>query len=68
MTAVNAQREIPAAFKELHSSLESLQQDAVIYVNSSQLQLALKGLGSEDPVTRIAGEGPEYRVSCSSID
>ena len=68
MTAVNAQREIPAAFKELHSSLEFLQQDAVIYVNSSQLQLALKGLGSEDPVTRIAGEGPEYRVSCSSID
>ena len=55
VTAVNVQRELPAAFKELHASLKSLEQDAALYVNSSQLHLALRGLESEDAITRVAG-------------
>lgn len=56
VTAVNAKREIPPAFQDLHTSLKALESEAGVYVNISQLQLALRGLESENPVTRIAGQ------------
>ena len=63
VTAVNAKREIPPAFQELYSSLKALETEAGVYVNTSQLHLALRGLESEDPVTRIAGQ--IYVAPCS---
>ena len=56
VTAVNAKREIPSAFQDLHTSLKALETEAGVYVNTSQLQLALRGVESENPVTRIAGQ------------
>lgn len=55
VTAVNAPKAIPPAFRELHDALSVLQRDAAVYTNLSQLQLALRGLESENGITRIAG-------------
>ena len=56
VTAVNAKREVPPAFQELYTSLKALETKAGVYVNTSQLHLALRGIESENPVTRIAGQ------------
>ena len=55
VTAVNAQKNIPLEYKELHDALKDLESSAGVYVNLSQLQLALQGLESRDAVTRVAG-------------
>ena len=55
VTAVNVRRDIPLRFRILHESLKALESDAAVYINSSQLRLALRGLESENAVTRIAG-------------
>ena len=56
VTAVNVKRNIPPRFLELHESLKALETEAAVHVNSSQLSLALRGLESENAITRIAGE------------
>lgn len=61
VTAINAHRELPPPFRELRDSLSSLQTEAAVYVNSSQLQLALRGLESENAVTRVASKTPRPR-------
>lgn len=58
--AVNVRRDIPPRFRNLHESLKILETEAAVYVNLSQLRLALRGLESENAVTRIAG------ISCYS--
>ena len=55
-TAVNATKKIPPKYKELHDALQALQKKAPAHINQSRLQLALSGLESERPVTRIASE------------
>lgn len=54
VTVVNAKQEIPPPFEVLYKELSTLQHDAAVYVNPSQLQLALRALESENAVTRIA--------------
>ncbi|MCJ1224657.1 hypothetical protein MMC12_001302 [Toensbergia leucococca] len=51
---IGAKKEIPPAFRDLHQALSLLQTRAATYVNLSQLQLALKGLESEDATVRVA--------------
>jgi hypothetical protein len=65
VTAVNAKREIPLAFRRLHASLKALETDAGVYVNTSQLQLALRGTESEDAITRVAGKNS---MQCCQLD
>ena len=55
VTAVNVKRDIPPRFLKLHESLKALETEAAVYINSSQLRLALRGLESENAVTRLAG-------------
>lgn len=55
VTAVNVRRDVPPRFKDLHESVKALETEAAVYVNISQLHLALRGLESENAVTRIAG-------------
>ena len=55
VTAVNVKHDIPPRFLKLHESLKALETEAAVYINSSQLRLALRGLESENAVTRIAG-------------
>lgn len=53
-TAVNAQRNIPAEYRELYESLNILGDAASVYVNVSQLKLALRNLETKNSVTRVA--------------
>lgn len=55
VTVVNAKQEIIPPFDLLYKELSALQLEAAVYVNPSQLQLALRALESENAVTRIAG-------------
>ena len=57
VTAVDALRDIPPAYQALHESLSALDHEAAVYVNLSQLKLALRGLESENAITRVAGLG-----------
>ena len=54
ISIVNAAKHIPPAAHDLYKSLNTLEKDAPAYTSLSQLQLALRGLESENPVTRIA--------------
>ncbi|KAM0802916.1 hypothetical protein BDR22DRAFT_100772 [Usnea florida] len=54
VTAVNVKHDIPPRFLNLHESLKALETEAAVYINPSQLRLALRGLESENAVTRIA--------------
>ena len=56
VTAVNAQRQIPRAFEKLYEALKALEHEAAVYVDTSQLQLALRGVESENAVIRVAGQ------------
>ncbi|KAL1628506.1 3',5'-cyclic-nucleotide phosphodiesterase (PDEase) (3':5'-CNP) [Neofusicoccum ribis] len=53
-TAINAPLDVPPRLKELYQALDALKSDAASYVNLSRLQLALRGLETEDPVVRVA--------------
>ncbi|KAL9594987.1 MAG: hypothetical protein Q9219_006715 [cf. Caloplaca sp. 3 TL-2023] len=57
VTAVNAKKAVPDAFRDLYDALSGLQHEAATYTNLSQLQLALRGLESENGVTRVAALG-----------
>ena len=59
VTSVNAPKPIPIEHNELYDALKALEDSAAVYVNLSQLQLALRGLESKDSVTRVAGAVPE---------
>ncbi|MCJ1247978.1 hypothetical protein MMC30_005193 [Trapelia coarctata] len=54
VTAVNVPRTIPAANLRLYEELTALEKKAATFVHLSQLQLALRGLESEDPIIRVA--------------
>ena len=54
VTAVNAKKEIPAAFQQLHTALKNLEQQAGLYVDTSQLKLAQRSIESEAAITRVA--------------
>ncbi len=63
VTAVNVRRDIPPVFRSLHESLKALETEAPVYINLSQLRLALRGLESDNAVTRIAGKsGPNESI------
>ncbi|KAJ9616223.1 hypothetical protein H2204_013967 [Knufia peltigerae] len=53
-TAVNATKNVPARYKPLHEALGEVWKKASAQVNLSRLQLALQGLESETPATRVA--------------
>lgn len=63
VTSVNVPRSTPPAFRKLDQALAALEKEAAVYVNTSQLRLALRGLESEDAITRIASM---FRV-CSPV-
>jgi hypothetical protein len=49
-------KSVPPRFKELHAALEGVKDAALEQVNLSRLQFALRGLESETPLIRVAGE------------
>lgn len=53
-TAINGTRRIPQRNQPLYEALTEIKAKAPGHVNLSRLQLALQGLESEQPVTRIA--------------
>lgn len=65
VTVVNAKQDIIPPFELLYKELSALQLEAAVYVNPSQLQLALRALESENAVTRIAGRtAPQTQNHC----
>jgi len=67
LTAVNAARDVPPALRELHQALDRLKKDALSYVNISKVQLAVRGLESTSPVTRIAVLGLNNQKAARSL-
>jgi hypothetical protein len=55
-SSVITAKSVPPRFKELHAALEGVKDAALEQVNLSRLQLALRGLESETPLVRVAGE------------
>ncbi|KAK4565737.1 hypothetical protein LTR86_003586 [Recurvomyces mirabilis] len=53
-TAINAPTTVPAAYRDLHQRLLALEAEAGTYISLSRLQLAIRSLESDTPVTRIA--------------
>ncbi|KAL8808800.1 MAG: hypothetical protein Q9200_004015 [Gallowayella weberi] len=57
VTAVNPKKDIPHTFQGLYEALCILQREAALYTNLSQIKLALRGLESENGITRVAALG-----------
>jgi hypothetical protein len=55
-SAINVNRTVPARFRELYAALGELREAAADQISLSRLQLAQRGLESEDPVIRVASE------------
>lgn len=55
-SAINAGKNVPPRFRELYAALNRVGDVATDRVNLSRLQLALRGLESEEPLVRVAGE------------
>lgn len=55
-SVITAGRTVPPRFKELYDALSGVQDAAIEQVSITRLQLALRGLESEAPLIRIAGE------------
>ena len=49
-------KSVPPRFKDLHAALEGVKDASLEQVNLSRLQLALRGLETEAPLIRVAGE------------
>jgi hypothetical protein len=66
-TAINYRPNIPPRNKKLYDALSDLSGRAEQYVNISRLQLALRGLAAESPVTRIAMLGLSSHVGAKRL-
>ncbi|OQV00578.1 hypothetical protein CLAIMM_06057, partial [Cladophialophora immunda] len=66
-TAVNAQKPVPVRYRPLYESLLNVRKKASAQVNLSRLQLALQGLESESPVTRVAVLGLNVQDTASKV-
>lgn len=56
--AANINKNVPARFRELHAALKELEDVAADHISLSRLQLAQRGLESEEHVVRVAGISP----------
>lgn len=54
--AISAGKTVPPRFKELYDALSGVKDAAIEQVSVSRLSLALRGLESEEPLIRVAGE------------
>lgn len=60
ITTSTAVSTVPPRFKELHDALSGIKDATIEQVSVSRLQLALRGLESETPLIRVAGECPWF--------
>src|SRR5690349_3916057 len=66
-TAVNATKQIPEAYRNLHEALGDVKKKASAHVNLSRLQLALQGIESESPTTRVAVLGINAQTTARRV-
>jgi hypothetical protein len=66
-TAINGRREIPSEFKPLYDALVDVERTASAQINLSRLKLALQGLETETPTTRIAVLGLNVQSTARRI-
>ncbi|KAJ5272489.1 hypothetical protein N7478_007614 [Penicillium angulare] len=60
LTTSTAISSVPPRFKELHDALSGVKDAAIQQVSVSRLQLALRGLESEKPLIRVAGQREDW--------
>ncbi|PSN74420.1 hypothetical protein BS50DRAFT_539665 [Corynespora cassiicola Philippines] len=66
-TTINPQASIPAERKDIYNSLSYLGGAAEAYVNISRLQLALRGVSTQDAVTRVAVLGLNSQLTAQRL-
>ncbi|KAJ9617292.1 hypothetical protein H2200_001013 [Cladophialophora chaetospira] len=66
-TAVNGRRPIPSRYKPLYDALVDVKKKAAAQVNLSRLNLALQGLESDTPVTRVAVLGLNVQATTKRL-
>ncbi|KAF2871293.1 hypothetical protein BDV95DRAFT_521905 [Massariosphaeria phaeospora] len=66
-TAINYRPNIPPRNEDIHNALSELGGSAAAYVNISRLQLALRGLATQDAATRIAVLGLNGQLSAQKL-
>ncbi|KAI1615298.1 hypothetical protein EDD36DRAFT_185420 [Exophiala viscosa] len=66
-TAVNATKNVPTRYQALYEALGDVRKKAPAQVNLSRLQLALQGLESETPTTRIAVLGLNVQATARRL-
>ncbi|KAJ5688886.1 hypothetical protein N7462_003278 [Penicillium macrosclerotiorum] len=65
--AINPSKTVPPRFKELYDALNSVKDGAIEQVSVSRLQLALRGLESEQPLVRVAVLGLDNADSARKL-
>jgi hypothetical protein len=66
-TAINGTKPIPHRYRALHAALLDVQKTASAHINLSRLQLALQGLESESPPTRVAVLGHDVPKAARQV-
>ena len=66
-TAVNATKTIPPTLETLYAALNEAKSKAAGHISLGRLQLALRGLESTDPVTRVGGMALTSRVTVNNF-
>lgn len=64
---ITAGKTVPPQFRELYDALSGLQDAAIEQVSITRLQLALRGLESEAPLIRVAGECLDLLLTTSLV-
>lgn len=64
---VNINKNVPARFRELYAALKELEDVAADHISLSRLQLAQRGLESEEHVVRVAGISPFHSIFFGQI-
>lgn len=65
LAGADINKNVPARFRELYAALKELEDVAADHISLSRLQLAQRGLESEEHVVRVAGISPSLRYNQS---
>ena len=60
--AVNAKPDVADTLRRIYDAISALEHKAGVYTNVSQLRLVLRGLESENAVTRIASMHQSQKI------
>jgi hypothetical protein len=68
LAGADINKNVPARFRELYAALTELEDVAADHISLSRLQLAQRGLESEEHVVRVAGISPCLPFAITGAD